>query len=60
MCGICGFVGAGGRTLLDPMVASLFHRGPDEAGAWIGEGVALGMRRLAIIEISTMNSSKRS
>lgn len=53
MCGICGFVGAGGRTLLDPMVASLFHRGPDEAGAWIGEGVALGMRRLAIIDVAT-------
>lgn len=53
MCGICGFIGEGGRALLDPMVASLHHRGPDEAGAWTGEGAALGMRRLAIIDVET-------
>jgi len=53
MCGIAGFVGAGGADRLAPMVASLTHRGPDDAGAWIGDGVALGMRRLAIIDVET-------
>lgn len=53
MCGICGFVGAGGADRLDAMVATLVHRGPDEAGTWVGDGVALGMRRLSIIDIAT-------
>jgi len=35
------------------MVATLVHRGPDEDGVWAGEGVALGMRRLSIIDIAT-------
>ncbi len=53
MCGICGFVGPGGADLLDAMVETLVHRGPDEAGSWVGDGVALGMRRLSIIDIAT-------
>lgn len=53
MCGICGFVGEGGAERLNRMVATLVHRGPDEAGAWVGEGVALGMRRLSIIDVAT-------
>lgn len=35
------------------MVATMVHRGPDEEGLWVGDGVALGMRRLAIIDIAT-------
>jgi asparagine synthase (glutamine-hydrolysing) len=35
------------------MVRTLIHRGPDEDGLWAGEGVALGMRRLSIIDIAT-------
>ncbi len=53
MCGICGFAGPGGREHLDPMIATLVHRGPDEAGRWVGDGIALGMRRLAIIDVAT-------
>jgi asparagine synthase (glutamine-hydrolysing) len=36
------------------MVASLAHRGPDDEGVWVDEssGVALGFRRLAIIDLS--------
>ena len=29
------------------------HRGPDDEGVWVEEGVALGMRRLSIIDLST-------
>jgi asparagine synthase (glutamine-hydrolysing) len=29
------------------------HRGPDDEGVWLDEGVALGMRRLSIIDLST-------
>ena len=53
MCGICGFVGPGDRERLATMVRTLVHRGPDEEGLWEGEGVALGMRRLSIIDITT-------
>jgi asparagine synthase (glutamine-hydrolysing) len=29
------------------------HRGPDDEGVWVEEGVGLGMRRLSIIDLST-------
>lgn len=57
MCGICGelrFDGA--RADLDAvgrMSAALQPRGPDHAGAWAGGPVALGHRRLAIIDLSS-------
>ena len=35
------------------MVRMLVHRGPDDEGAVIRNGVALGMRRLAIIDVAT-------
>ena len=35
------------------MVRMLVHRGPDDEGAVIRPGVALGMRRLAIIDVAT-------
>src|SRR4029078_10832368 len=58
-CGIAGFWGfAGGRTdemraLAGRMAACLTHRGPDDAGTW-GDaiGVALGFRRLSIVDLS--------
>src|ERR1043166_2403 len=58
MCGVTGFVAGGGDgDLLGDvrrMCDALVHRGPDDAGEWIdGEsGVALGFRRLAIIDLS--------
>jgi asparagine synthase (glutamine-hydrolysing) len=56
MCGIAGiaiFNGAPAPTYeqLQAMCDTLVHRGPDEAGMDIRQGVALGMRRLAIIDI---------
>jgi asparagine synthase (glutamine-hydrolysing) len=53
MCGIAGFTGPPSRTLLERMTESLRHRGPDSAGYWEGEGISLGMRRLAIIDVET-------
>ena len=58
MCGITGFVASGGvgRDHLEAKVATLSHRGPDDSGVWIDEaaGVALGHRRLAIVELSPL------
>src|SRR2546427_12269816 len=57
MCGIAGAVHLHGPTptqdLLRRMTATLRHRGPDDEGVWIDGPVGLGMRRLAIIDLST-------
>ena len=57
MCGIAGFIDAGrsrddADRLIDAMCQRIRHRGPDDQGVWVGGGVALGMRRLAIIDLS--------
>ncbi len=58
MCGISGIFNTRSRSrpdgaLLTRMNNALTHRGPDEAGIHIEEGVALGHRRLSIIDIAT-------
>jgi asparagine synthase (glutamine-hydrolysing) len=54
MCGIAGIVGGAPATaVLQAMLAALEHRGPDDRGAHVGDGVALGMTRLAIIDLVT-------
>lgn len=59
MCGITGFWADGGlsrdaETALRRMTNAVAHRGPDDSGVWLdaGAGVALGHRRLAIIDLS--------
>ena len=53
MCGITGFVGAPDRRVLDAMVESLVHRGPNDAGYFESPRASLGMRRLAIIDVAS-------
>ena len=60
MCGFAGFLATADqssdalaysvRKMIDPIA----HRGPDAAGTWVDEraGLALGFRRLAIIDVS--------
>src|SRR5918998_1401286 len=55
MCGLCGIVAFGRpaeRDNVARMSAELDHRGPDGDGAYDEPGVALGFRRLAIIDLS--------
>ena len=59
MCGIAGFLEPGGLSSaadedLQRMMGTLVHRGPDGSGIWkdAAAGVALGHRRLAILELS--------
>ncbi len=60
MCGICGEIRF--RALVDPklavdkMLPLLERRGPDAGGAWANDGVALGHRRLSIIDLSTASA----
>ena len=43
----------GARSLLHSMCERMTHRGPDSEGLMVSTGVALGMRRLAIIDLQT-------
>ena len=59
MCGVTGFLFTHKETedprgVVSRMAESLRHRGPDDGGSWVDEttGVALGHRRLAVIDLS--------
>ena len=57
MCGICGFYeykthDRADRQVLDDMLEVIHHRGPDDSGVYSDKDVALGMRRLSIIDLS--------
>ena len=60
MCGFAGFLTVHTSALgsLDAiatqMAKAIDHRGPDDSGAWVDAqaGIALGFRRLAIIDLS--------
>src|SRR6266542_3568471 len=61
MCGITGWANLDSHTrppegadeLLRSMCDRMVHRGPDSEGYLIDDGIALGMRRLAIIDLIT-------
>ncbi|MBA3632970.1 MAG: asparagine synthase (glutamine-hydrolyzing) [Acidobacteria bacterium] len=61
MCGITGFIDFSRRAkrgflleTVEKMATTLYHRGPNSAGAWADEagGITLGFRRLAILDLS--------
>lgn len=55
MCGICGFVSPKNKIdhdVFEKMIHIIEHRGPDDAGSYYGEHLALGHRRLSIIDLS--------
>ena len=53
MCGICGFTGAteADAPTLKAMCDIMAHRGPDGEGQYLADGVALGHRRLSLIDL---------
>lgn len=55
MCGIVGFTNNidNSNTVIKEMMNRIKHRGPDAEGEYIDEGIALGHRRLSIIDVSS-------
>src|SRR5215510_15023075 len=59
MCGIVGMSGpelmenAAARDQIARMLGVIEHRGPDDEGHYIEPGIAIGMRRLSIIDLAT-------
>src|SRR5512133_2066151 len=58
MCGICGVVQIGGAprqvlpaNVLDAMTDVMTHRGPNDRGTYSTPGIALGVRRLSIVDV---------
>ncbi|MEG1446844.1 MAG: asparagine synthase (glutamine-hydrolyzing) [Ruthenibacterium sp.] len=54
---MCGFVGFSGKidsqkTVLDTMLERIVHRGPDMGGTYCTDDIALGFRRLSILDLS--------
>ena len=59
MCGIAGFITQDSipdehesTLVLDRMCRRIAHRGPDDQGMMVSGGLALGMRRLSIIDLA--------
>lgn len=53
---MCGFVGFSGKLenkkqILNKMMGRIIHRGPDSEGEFIDDNIALGFRRLSIIDL---------
>ena len=57
MCGFVGFTNyiADDGVVLSKMMESIVHRGPDSSGSYIDNGIALGFRRLSIIDLEGGN-----
>lgn len=55
MCGIVGYLGSfntnSGTTVINNMNNQIIHRGPDDQGIHVENNIALGMRRLSIVDI---------
>src|SRR5689334_13864656 len=59
MCGICGVVGVSESEAMEAvvrqMMGQMYHRGPDDEGIFVDNSVALGIRRLSIIDLAGGN-----
>jgi asparagine synthase (glutamine-hydrolysing) len=60
MCGICGVLHFGptpvrpDAVLINRMTDVLKHRGPNDRGVWVNGRIALGHRRLSVIDLSPL------
>lgn len=54
MCGFAGFTGylENREEVINAMMERIVHRGPDMAGSLVEDGIALGFRRLSILDLS--------
>lgn len=58
MCGFVGFVGKtqNKKEIIEKMMARIVHRGPDMSGLYTDDEIALGFRRLSIIDLSDVGN----
>jgi asparagine synthase (glutamine-hydrolysing) len=51
MCGIAGIISPNNGRAIHAMTRAMIHRGPDGEGFYVDDCIALGQRRLSIIDI---------
>ena len=61
MCGIAGYIDKSNKynaskVLVKKMTDEMIHRGPDAEGQWTDDSVALGHRRLSIIDLDAQSN----
>lgn len=54
MCGFCGFTGKveNKEQVIENMMEKIIYRGPDSKGSHVDDDIALGFRRLSIIDLA--------
>ena len=62
MCGFVGFTGtiANREAVLEAMMDRIVHRGPDMGGQFFTPTVALGFRRLSILDLTEAGAQPMS
>ena len=55
MCGIAGFISGSDnkKKIIKAMTDKIVHRGPDAEGFYVDDNIALGHRRLSIIDLNS-------
>ncbi len=53
MCGIAGIMGSQRNDAIKKMTDIMIHRGPDDSGYFHDDNIALGQRRLSIIDLNS-------
>ena len=60
MCGFVGFTNSPAHSnpeqIIEQMMNTIIHRGPDSGGVYTGDGVTFGFRRLQIIDLSEVGN----
>lgn len=51
MCGFCGFINKKEKKDIKAMTDAIIHRGPDDEAYYTDENIAMGFRRLSIIDL---------
>lgn len=52
MCGIVGIIANNANVVIDEMLNSISHRGPDDSGLYLADNIALAHQRLSIQDLS--------
>jgi len=62
MCGLVGFTcpSANGHAVIETMLESILHRGPDQQGIYCDDNIALGHNRLSIIDLHGGNQPRNN
>ena len=51
MCGFCGYINKKEKTHIKKMNDMIAHRGPDDESYYVDDDIAMGFRRLSIIDL---------